>query len=133
MYRVVGADGGILLNHLSNLKLKSGIGPVCDLRKSQVRLGLSSDNCNSSYVQSAFQAMKLVLPILAGQQTGARTRSRSRGPAPHHVGQCADGRPQWAARPIARHMWNGPAGKYFLQTIHHPGMVRAYVRPQRGH
>ena len=29
----------------------------------------------------------------------------------------------------ARHMWNGPPGKHFLQTFHPTGTVRSYVRP----
>jgi hypothetical protein len=30
---------------------------------------------------------------------------------------------------MARHMWNGPAGKRFFQTFHPAGSVRSYVRP----
>jgi hypothetical protein len=30
---------------------------------------------------------------------------------------------------VARHMWNGPPGKHFLQTLHPAGTVRSYVRP----
>ena len=59
MERMAAADAGIVLNHLSNLKLKSGIAPVCDLRESGVRLGLGCDNCSGSDVQSVFQAMKM--------------------------------------------------------------------------
>ena len=59
MDQMAEAGAGIVLNHLSNLKLKSGIAPVCDLRKSGVRLGLGCDNCSGSDVQSVFQAMKL--------------------------------------------------------------------------
>lgn len=59
MERMAAAGAGIVLNHLSNLKLKSGIAPVCDLRESGVRLGLGCDNCSGSDVQSVFQAMKL--------------------------------------------------------------------------
>jgi cytosine/adenosine deaminase-related metal-dependent hydrolase len=59
MDRMAAADAGIILNHLSNLKLKSGIAPVVDLRDSGVRLGLGCDNCSGSDVQSVFQAMKL--------------------------------------------------------------------------
>lgn len=59
MDQMAAADAGIVLNHLSNLKLKSGIAPVCDLRTSGVRLGLGCDNCSGSDVQSVFQAMKL--------------------------------------------------------------------------
>ena len=42
MDRMAAADAGIVLNHLSNMKLKSGIAPVCDLRESGVRLGLAA-------------------------------------------------------------------------------------------
>lgn len=59
MDQMAQADAGIVLNHLSNMKLKSGIAPVCDLRESGVRLGLGCDNCSGSDVQSIFQAMKL--------------------------------------------------------------------------
>ncbi len=59
MERMAAADAGIVLNHLSNLKLKSGVAPVCDLRDTGVRLGLGCDNCSGSDVQSVFQAMKL--------------------------------------------------------------------------
>src|SRR5262249_51036182 len=38
MDRLAQADAGIVLNHLSNMKLKSGIAPVLDLRESRVRL-----------------------------------------------------------------------------------------------
>ncbi len=56
--RMAAADAGIVLNHLSNMKLKSGVAPVCDLCDSGVRLGLGCDNCSGSDVQSMFQAMK---------------------------------------------------------------------------
>lgn len=59
MDRMAAAGAGIVLNHLSNLKLKSGIAPVVDLRESGVRLGLGCDNCSGSDVQNIFQAMKL--------------------------------------------------------------------------
>lgn len=59
MEQMAAADAGIVLNHLSNLKLKSGIAPVCDLREAGVRVGLGCDNCSGSDVQSIFQAMKL--------------------------------------------------------------------------
>src|SRR6476646_8103329 len=53
------ADAGIVLNQLSNFKLKSGIAPIYDMRQAGVRLGLGCDNCSGSDVQSVFQAMKL--------------------------------------------------------------------------
>jgi cytosine/adenosine deaminase-related metal-dependent hydrolase len=59
MERMAAADAGIVLNHLSNLKLKSGVAPVLDMRDAGVRLGLGCDNCSGSDVQSVFQAMKL--------------------------------------------------------------------------
>src|SRR5436190_19493384 len=59
MDRMAAADAGIVLNHLSNLKLKSGIAPVCDLREAGVRVGLGCDNCSGSDVQSVFQEMKM--------------------------------------------------------------------------
>jgi cytosine/adenosine deaminase-related metal-dependent hydrolase len=65
MDRMAAAGAGIVLNHLSNLKLKSGIAPVCDLRESGVRLGLGCDNCSGSDVQSVFQAMKMFCLLAA--------------------------------------------------------------------
>jgi cytosine/adenosine deaminase-related metal-dependent hydrolase len=59
MEQMAAADAGIVLNHLSNMKLKSGIAPVLDLRDARVRLGLGCDNCSGSDVQSMFQAMKM--------------------------------------------------------------------------
>jgi cytosine/adenosine deaminase-related metal-dependent hydrolase len=63
MDRMAEAGAGIVLNHLSNLKLKSGIAPVLDMRESGVRLGLGCDNCSGSDVQSIFQAMKMFCMI----------------------------------------------------------------------
>jgi cytosine/adenosine deaminase-related metal-dependent hydrolase len=65
MERIAAADAGIVLNHLSNMKLKSGIAPVCDLREAGVRLGLGCDNCSGSDVQSVFQAMKMFCLLAA--------------------------------------------------------------------
>ena len=65
MERMAAADAGIVLNHLSNMKLKSGIAPVCDLRETGVRLGLGCDNCSGSDVQSVFQAMKMFCLLAA--------------------------------------------------------------------
>jgi cytosine/adenosine deaminase-related metal-dependent hydrolase len=58
MDRLAAADAGIVLNHLSNLKLKSGIAPILDIREAGVRIGLGCDNCSGSDVQNIFQAMK---------------------------------------------------------------------------
>jgi cytosine/adenosine deaminase-related metal-dependent hydrolase len=59
MDQMAAAGAGIVLNFLSNLKLKSGIAPVLDLRDSGVRLALGCDNCSGTDVQNLFQAMKL--------------------------------------------------------------------------
>ena len=59
MDRMAEAGAGVVLNHMSNMKLKSGIAPVCDLRESGMRLALGCDNCSGSDVQNMFQAMKL--------------------------------------------------------------------------
>jgi len=59
MDRMAAADAGVVLNHLSNLKLKSGIAPVLDMRESGMRIALGCDNCSGSDVQNMFQAMKM--------------------------------------------------------------------------
>jgi 5-methylthioadenosine/S-adenosylhomocysteine deaminase len=56
---------GVAHNPVSNLKLKSGVAPVCDLRDSGVRLALGCDNCSGSDVQSVFQAMKMFCLLAA--------------------------------------------------------------------
>jgi 5-methylthioadenosine/S-adenosylhomocysteine deaminase len=63
--RLAAADAGIVLNHLSNFKLKSGVAPIYDMRQAGVRLGLGCDNCSGSDVQSVFQAMKMFCLIAA--------------------------------------------------------------------
>jgi cytosine/adenosine deaminase-related metal-dependent hydrolase len=65
MDRMAAADAGIVLNHLSNMKLKSGIAPVCDMREAGVRIGIGCDNCSGSDVQSVFQAMKMFCLLAA--------------------------------------------------------------------
>ena len=65
MDRLAAADAGIVLNPLSNLKLKSGVPPVCDMREAGVRLGIGCDNCSGSDVQNVFQAMKMFCLLAA--------------------------------------------------------------------
>jgi len=65
MDRMAEADAGIVLNHNSNYKLKSGIAPVLDIRESGVRIGLGCDNCSGSDVQNMFQSMKTFCQIAA--------------------------------------------------------------------
>jgi 5-methylthioadenosine/S-adenosylhomocysteine deaminase len=52
-------DTGVILNILSNLKLRSGVPPIEAYRRLGVRLALGCDNCSCSDVQSMFQVMKL--------------------------------------------------------------------------
>ncbi|PYN98071.1 MAG: hypothetical protein DMD91_16090 [Candidatus Rokuibacteriota bacterium] len=49
----------VVLNMLSNLKLKSGVAPILEYRKRDVNLALGCDNCSCSDVQSLLQVMKL--------------------------------------------------------------------------
>ena len=50
---------GVVLNMLSNLRLRSGIAPISAYRRLGVPLALGCDNCSCSDVQSMFQVMKL--------------------------------------------------------------------------
>jgi 5-methylthioadenosine/S-adenosylhomocysteine deaminase len=63
--RMAAADAGIVLNQLSNFKLKSGVAPIYNMRRAGVRLGLGCDNCSGSDVQNVFQAMKMFCLIAA--------------------------------------------------------------------
>lgn len=49
----------VVLNMLSNLKLKSGVAPILDYRARGVNLALGCDNCSCSDTQNMFQVMKL--------------------------------------------------------------------------
>ncbi len=49
----------VVLNTLSNLKLKSGVAPILGYRARGVNLALGCDNCSCSDVQSMLQVMKL--------------------------------------------------------------------------
>ena len=59
MDQMAAAEAGVVLNHNSNMKLKSGIAPVCDMQDSGMRIALGCDNCSGSDVQNMFQAMKM--------------------------------------------------------------------------
>ena len=65
MDRMAAADAGAVLNHLSNMKLKSGIAPVLDMREAGMRVALGCDNCSGSDVQNMFQAMKMYCLLAA--------------------------------------------------------------------
>ncbi len=55
----------VVINPLSNLKLKSGIPPIRALQDAGVSLGLGCDNCSCSDAQNMFQAMKLLCLMVA--------------------------------------------------------------------
>lgn len=63
--RMADANAGVVLNHNSNFKLKSGIAPNKDMLESGVRIGLGCDNCSGSDVQNMFQSMKTFCQITA--------------------------------------------------------------------
>lgn len=50
---------GVVLNMLSNLRLRSGVAPISAYRRHEVPIALGCDNCSCSDVQSMFQVMKL--------------------------------------------------------------------------
>lgn len=50
---------GVVLNPMSNMKLKSGVAPIRRLHAAGVNLALGCDNCSCGDCQSIFQAMKL--------------------------------------------------------------------------
>jgi cytosine/adenosine deaminase-related metal-dependent hydrolase len=56
---IAGSGTHVVLNMLSNLKLKSGVAPILDYRARGVNLALGCDNCSCSDVQSMLQVMKL--------------------------------------------------------------------------
>jgi 5-methylthioadenosine/S-adenosylhomocysteine deaminase len=58
MDMMASADAGAVLCHNSNMKLKSGISPILDIRAAGMRVALGCDNCSGSDVQNMFQAMK---------------------------------------------------------------------------
>jgi len=55
----------VVINPLSNLKLKSGIPPIRALQDAGVALALGCDNCSCSDAQNMFQAMKLFCLMVA--------------------------------------------------------------------
>lgn len=55
----------VIINPLSNMKLKSGIAPIRALQEAGVSLGLGCDNCSCSDAQNMFQAMKLFALLTA--------------------------------------------------------------------
>ncbi len=71
---LIGRSGtNVVLNMLSNLKLKSGVAPILGYRARGVNLALGCDNCSCSDAQSMLQVMKLfclLSAVSAPQRTG---------------------------------------------------------------
>jgi cytosine/adenosine deaminase-related metal-dependent hydrolase len=63
--KIADTGTGVVLNILSNLKLRSGVAPLYDYRRHGVNLSLGCDNCSCSDVQSMLQVMKFYC-LLAG-------------------------------------------------------------------
>lgn len=57
--RLARSGTGIVLNMLSNLRLRSGVAPIDAYRRLGIPLALGCDNCSCSDIQSMFQVMKL--------------------------------------------------------------------------
>ena len=55
----------VVINPLSNAKLKSGVPPIRALQNAGVNLGIGCDNCSCSDAQNMFQAMKLFCFMVA--------------------------------------------------------------------
>ena len=53
------SGAGVVLNMLSNLRLRSGVAPIAAYRRLGVPLALGCDNCSCSDVQNMFQVMKM--------------------------------------------------------------------------
>ncbi|HMJ44001.1 MAG TPA: amidohydrolase family protein [Pseudolabrys sp.] len=63
--KIADTGTGVVLNILSNLKLRSGVAPLYEYRRHGVALSLGCDNCSCSDVQSMLQVMKFYC-LLAG-------------------------------------------------------------------
>ena len=55
----------VVINPLSNAKLKSGFPPIRALQNAGINLGIGCDNCSCSDAQNIFQAMKLFCLMVA--------------------------------------------------------------------
>jgi 5-methylthioadenosine/S-adenosylhomocysteine deaminase len=55
---LAGTGTGVVLNMLSNLRLRSGVAPISAYRQLGVPLALGSDNCSCSDIHSLFPVMK---------------------------------------------------------------------------
>lgn len=66
------AGAAVVHNPMANLKLKSGLAPLLDLRAAGVPVALGCDNCSCGDTQNMFQAVKL-FALLAGGMDGLPT------------------------------------------------------------
>ena len=57
--RLAASGTSVVLNMLSNLKLKNGVAPILEYRAKGMNLALGCDNCSCSDTQNMFQVMKL--------------------------------------------------------------------------
>ncbi len=57
--RIKATGTGVVLNMLSNLRLRSGVAPLTAYREAGIPLSLGCDNCSCSDAQSILQVMKL--------------------------------------------------------------------------
>ncbi|MGE3936323.1 MAG: amidohydrolase family protein [Rhodospirillaceae bacterium] len=73
--RMAERDVGLVMNFLSNMRIKSGIAPIPLLRDKGVRLALGSDNCSCSDTINLFQAMKLFCILNAVSEPEPTTMS----------------------------------------------------------
>ncbi len=74
--RIADTGTGVVLNMLSNLKLRSGVAPLASYRAAGVALSLGCDNCSCSDVQSMTQVMKLYC-LLCSIDTSGPERPRA--------------------------------------------------------
>jgi len=57
--RIADTGAGVVLNMLSNLKLRNGVAPLSAYRRAGVALSLGCDNCSCSDLQSMIEVMRL--------------------------------------------------------------------------
>jgi guanine deaminase len=86
----------VVINPLSNLKLKNGFPPIRALQQAGVGIGLGCDNCSCGDAQNMFQAMKLFCLVVAmshresgPEQSSAAFRAATAGGA-QAIGRGAD-------------------------------------------
>jgi len=66
MDEMADAGAGLVHNPLANLKLKNGVAPLIDIKRSGINLALGCDNCSCSDCQNLFQAMKMYSLLAQG-------------------------------------------------------------------